>query len=60
MEVFAAREANACVSVIPAMSDIERMGVTRRPVAFFRPRSAAGKSYHALWDELKAKLGERS
>jgi len=60
MDVFSAREKNACLSVIPAMSDIERMGVTRRPVAYFRPRSAAGKSYHALWDELKAKLGERS
>ncbi|HVP19188.1 MAG TPA: AAA family ATPase [Spirochaetia bacterium] len=58
MEVFSAREAGVCVSIIPAMSEIERMGVTRRPVAYFRPRSAAGKSYRALWNELRAKLGE--
>jgi len=58
MEAFSAREASACVSIIPAMSDIERMGVTRRPVAYFRPQSPAGKSYLALWSELKSKLGE--
>ena len=60
MEVFSAREPGACLSIIPAMSDIERMGVTRRPVAYFRPHSAAGKSYGALWSELKTKLGERA
>jgi chromosome partitioning protein len=59
MEVFSVRETNACLSIIPALSDIERMGVTRRPVAYFRPHSTAGKSYRALWSELKAKLGER-
>ena len=60
MEVFAAREANACRSVIPAMSDIERMGVTRRPVAYFRPKSAAGKAYRALWNEVKATIEDRT
>ncbi len=58
MKIVQAREPNACLSIIPAMSDIERMGVTRRPVAYFRPRSAAGKSYRALWDEVKTKLKE--
>jgi cellulose biosynthesis protein BcsQ len=58
-KIFSAREPNVCVSAIPAMSDIERMGVTRRPVAYFRPRSTAGKSFRALWSELKGKLGER-
>jgi len=57
IEVFSAREPNVCLSLIPSMSDIERMGVTRRPVAYFRPRSAAGMAYRALWSELKAKLG---
>jgi len=56
MTIVQAREPNACLSIIPAMSDIERMGVTRRPVAYFRPRSAAGKSYRALWEEVKEKL----
>ena len=58
MKIFSAREPNVCVSVIPALSDIEKMGVTRRPVAYFRPRSKAGKSFRALWSELKTKLGE--
>jgi chromosome partitioning protein len=58
MEVFSARETGACLSIIPALSEIERMGVTRRPVAHFRPRSAAGRAYRALWDELKTKFGE--
>jgi hypothetical protein len=44
-----------CLSRVPAMTDIERMGVTRRPVAYFRPLSAAGKSYRALWSELREK-----
>lgn len=60
MRIVQAREANTCLSIIPAMSDIERMGVTRRPVAYFRPRSAAGKSYRALWDELKQKIMEKT
>jgi chromosome partitioning protein len=59
MEIVRARETRACLSIIPAMSDIERMGVTRRPVAYFRPRSTAGKSYRALWSELKGKLEEK-
>ena len=59
MKVFTAREKNVLLSIIPAMSDIERMGVTRRPVAYFRPRSSAGKSYRALWSELKGKLAVR-
>ncbi|HUI69529.1 MAG TPA: AAA family ATPase [Spirochaetia bacterium] len=59
MEVFSAREPGVCLSVIPALSDIEAMGVTRRPVAYFRPRSLAGMAYRALWNELQEKAQER-
>jgi cellulose biosynthesis protein BcsQ len=59
MEIFSAREPGACGSIIPAMSDIERMAVTRRPVAYFRPRSAAGQSYRALWNEVKGRLEKK-
>jgi len=58
MEVFYAREPSVCSSIIPSMSDIERMGVTRRPVAYFRIHSTAGKCYRALWSEPKTRLEE--
>jgi cellulose biosynthesis protein BcsQ len=52
MEIFAARESRVCRTVIPSLSEVERMALTRRPVAFFRPRSEAGRSYAALWKEI--------
>ena len=54
MEVFAARETRVCRSAIPSLSEIERMALTRRPIAYFRPRSEAGRSYAALWAEVMA------
>jgi len=54
MEVFAARETRVCHTTIPSLSDIERMALTRRPVAYFRPRSEAGRCYAALWAEVTA------
>jgi cellulose biosynthesis protein BcsQ len=42
--------------IIPAVTDIERMGVYRQPVAAFSPGSRAARSYAALWDEISARL----
>ncbi|MGA2479654.1 MAG: ParA family protein [Spirochaetia bacterium] len=56
MAFFAAREGRVCTAFIPSLSDIERMAVTRRPVAHFRPRSEAGRAYRALWEEIQQKL----
>ena len=53
MRVFAARESRLCRAVIPSLSDIEKMALTRRPPAYYRPRSEAGRSYAALWAEIK-------
>ena len=53
MEVFAAREPAACRAFIPALSDIERMAVTRRPVVIYRPRSEASRAFEALWREVR-------
>lgn len=36
-------------TAIPYASDVERMGLMRRPVACFRPRSPAVQAYQALW-----------
>jgi cellulose biosynthesis protein BcsQ len=57
MEIFAARETRVCRSVIPSLSQIERMALTRRPPAYWQPRSEAGRAYAALWDEVSAAAG---
>lgn len=54
IDVFAAREGRVCRASIPSLSDIESMALTRRPVAFYRPRSEAGRVYAALWSEVRA------
>ena len=40
-------------SPIPYLSQIERMGIHREPVAVFAPGSAASKSYQNLWDKVQ-------
>jgi chromosome partitioning protein len=52
MKIFTAREGSVCRSAIPSLSDIERMALTRRPPAYYRPRSEAGRAYAALWAEI--------
>lgn len=42
--------------VINNSSVIERMGIERRPVGDFSPRSASAKAYRALWSEIQSKL----
>ena len=37
--------------------EVERMGLERRPVTDYVPRSPAGLAYQALWDEAKTKVG---
>jgi cellulose biosynthesis protein BcsQ len=56
MEIFRAREERVLRSTIPSLSDIERMAVTRRPVAYYRPRSEAGRAFRALWEEVREAL----
>jgi cellulose biosynthesis protein BcsQ len=50
------RDERVLRSVIPYLSDVERMGVERAPVVYSRPRSVAAQSYINLWDELKGLL----
>jgi chromosome partitioning protein len=42
---------------VPYASDVERMGVERRPVVAFAPTSPASAAYRALWDEVAGALG---
>lgn len=43
------------MSQIPYLADVEKMGLTREPVAFTSPSSAATKAYESLWQEVKQK-----
>jgi len=41
---------------IPYASDVERMGVHRRPLPTYAPSGAAATAYRALWDGIKRRL----
>ena len=41
---------------IPSASDVERMGVERRPVGAFARGSRPAKAYEALWTEIERRL----
>jgi cellulose biosynthesis protein BcsQ len=43
-------------NTIPYSSDVERMGVERKPVNSFAPRSTAATSYRQLWAEIRQNL----
>jgi hypothetical protein len=40
-------------SLIPYLSQIERMGIEREPVAAFAPGSVASKAYQNLWSKFQ-------
>ena len=42
--------------VVPTVTDVERMGVHRQPLAAFSPGSRAARAYAALWDEISVRL----
>jgi cellulose biosynthesis protein BcsQ len=44
-------------TVIPYASEVERMGLERRPVTDFARSSNAGRAYQALWDEVCDRVG---
>jgi len=45
-----------CRTTIPSSSEIERMGLERRPVACFAPHSPGAQAVQALWLELEERL----
>lgn len=42
---------------VPYASIVERMGLERKPVSAFAPRSGAAQAFKALWREISARLG---
>jgi chromosome partitioning protein len=59
MRVFRSREPRVCGTIVPHRADIEAMSASRRPVAFYRPRSPGGQAFAALWSEVKGRITER-
>lgn len=59
IETMSREHPGLLASVIPAASDIERMGVHRSAVGEFAPRGRAARAYEALWAEVVERL-ERS
>lgn len=56
METLARERADVLDTAIPDSSVVERMGVERRPVGDFAPRSTAAAAYRRLFEELEAVL----
>lgn len=56
MEQFRLEIKNTCRNKIPSLSDIERMGITQKPVTSYRKSSRAAKAYAELWQEIKLKV----
>ena len=42
-------------ATIPCASDIERMGVERKPLPAYSGKSRSAQAYHALWQEILAR-----
>jgi cellulose biosynthesis protein BcsQ len=47
---------NVFASSIPYRSSVERMGIERKPVPAFAPRSTAAMAYYQLWFEIRELL----
>lgn len=45
-------------ATIPTSSDIERMGIERKPVGAFATGSRSAKAYEALWTEIESRLSK--
>lgn len=53
----ATNQANGMLkTTVPYATDIERMGLERKPVALFSPSSPAARNYDIFWAELMSKI----
>ncbi|MEA2298697.1 MAG: chromosome partitioning protein [Solirubrobacteraceae bacterium] len=59
MEAMGREHTDLLATVIPAASEIERMGLHRSPVAEFAPRGRAALAYQALWHEVQERCDGR-
>jgi nitrogenase subunit NifH len=56
METAVKQFNGALASLIPLLSQIERMGIERKPVAVFSPGSPASRAYENLWSKIQKKI----
>ena len=52
IDLFLGSDVGFLETVIPYASEIERMGLTRRPIVASAPKAPAALAYAQLWDEL--------
>lgn len=57
IDMAATSDPSIVAPVIPAASEVERMGVHRAPLSAFAPRSAAARAYAAVWAEIGTRVG---
>jgi chromosome partitioning protein len=48
-----------CTSSVPYLSDVEKMGLNRKPVVAFKPSSDASLAFGKLWTEIKKAASEQ-
>ena len=60
MERLAAEHPEVMSTAIPNAADVERMGLHRTVLAEFAPRGRAARAYESLWQEVQARLSDRS
>ena len=46
-------------NIIPYLSDVEKMGITRAPIVVTRPNCRASLAYKELWQELQQNIAEQ-
>ncbi len=56
MEVLRARDERILESIVPSLSDIERMGIHKKPLFAFRRSGNAAQAYRCLWNECYERL----
>jgi len=50
---------NICLNMIPYLSEVEKMGISFKPVVEFSPSSKASVAFQLLWDEIKDKIFDK-
>ena len=48
--------ASFCANTVPYLSNIEKMGLRRAPLAAFSPRSRGALAFRNLWQEIKGRV----
>ena len=50
---------NICLNMIPYLSEVEKMGISFKPVVESSPSSKASVAFQLLWNEIKGKIFDK-